>query len=155
MTEIHDVLYPLEETDTRVSHRRYDGKERLIAWRLRQDDHFLLFRVDVFRRVTLKSGEKLDVPETIQCRLSEYDLDPSAVFAAECAVSYDAYGNVVTGAEPDPSLRSYTWSGGELEVELPLQCNKTRWCDPTPGRWIGEEPLGHEPRNNDFYRYPQ
>ena len=76
MTEIHDFLYPPKEQDTRVSRRRYDTQERLVAWSVRQDDHFLVFRVDAFREVTLENGEKLGVPEMIQCRFSEQDIDP-------------------------------------------------------------------------------
>jgi hypothetical protein len=128
MTEIHDVLYPPKEQDPRVSHRRYDGKERLVAWSVRQDDHFLLFRVDAFREATLASGEKLDVPETIRCRFSAQDIDADAAFAEERSVSYDAYGNIETGAEFDPSLaKPYTWAGRELDAETQLQFNRARF----------------------------
>ena len=74
MSDIHNVLYPPKEHDTCVSHCRYDGKERLIAWSVRDGDHFLVFRVNAFREVTLADGEKLDVPETIQCRFSEQEI---------------------------------------------------------------------------------
>ena len=154
MTEIHDLLYPPKEQDARVSHRRYDSKERLVAWSVRQDDHFLLFRVDAFRDVTLANGDKLDVAETIRCRFSAQDIDPNAAFADECTVSYDAYGNIETGTELYPSLGGlYTWAGREPDGETQLQHNNARFYDPTPGRWISEDLLRYDACEANLYPY--
>jgi RHS repeat-associated protein len=156
MTEIHDVLYPSKDNDTRVSHRCYDAKERLIAWSVRQGDHFLLFGVDAFREATLANGDKLDVPETIQCRFSEEDIAPSAAFANESSVSYeyDPYGNTDTGSDNAlPDL--YTWAGYEPEAETHLQYARACCYEPTQGRWLDDEPLGHEAGDAHFHPYIQ
>jgi hypothetical protein len=153
MTEIYDVLYPPKENDTCVSHRRYDANERLVVWCLRQDDHFLLFRVDAFREVTLENGEKRDVPETIQCRFSQMDTEPNAAFADECTISYDSHGTIASGAEADCSLGGfYAWAGRELDAESQFHYSRARCFQ---GRWIGGEPLGHTPGNDNFLPYPQ
>lgn len=142
MSEIHDVLYPPKEQDTRVSHRRYDSKERLAAWIVLHGDHFLVFRVDSFREVTLAYGETLDVPETIQCRFSEHEIEPNAAFADECSVSYGA-----------DSTSDYIWAGREVDDETQLQYARSRCYDRAVGRWISVAPLGHEPAATDFFPY--
>jgi RHS repeat-associated protein len=153
MTEIHDVLYPPKEEDTRVSHRRYDAKERLIAWSTRQVDHFLVFRVNAFCEAALENGDNLDVPETIECRFSQTEVDPELAFAD--VVTYDAYGNVVDGSNLDsPARGDYAWTGREFDAEIALQYNRTRCYDPTPGRWITADPLGYDASPGNLYPYP-
>ena len=147
MTDIQNVLYPPKERDTRVSHRRYDGKERLIAWSVRKGEHFLVLRVDTFREVTLANGETLDVPETIQCRFSEQEIEPNAAFADESSISYDASNN--------PEMNgSYSWAGREVEAETELQFARVRWLDSTVGRWITGDPLGCEATDGNKYPCP-
>ena len=154
MTEIHDVLYPPKDEDKCVSHRRYDAKERLVAWSKRQADHFLLFRVSAFREVTLENGDKLDVPETIECRFSQVDVDPDSAFA-DVVSYYDADGNVVKGADFDSTAcGAYVYTGRELDVETDLRYNRARCYDPTPGRWIDGSPLGYDASAGDLYPYP-
>jgi len=140
MTEIHNVLYPPKDEDTRVSHRRYDAKERLVAWTARQADHFLLFRVHAFREVALENGAKLDVPETIECRFSQVDVEPDSAFTD--VTYYDADGNIVDGSNVDSTVRGeYVWTGREIDVETKLQYSGARFYDPTPGRWLAGDPL--------------
>ena len=145
MTENHDLSYPPENNDALVSDRRYDTQERLIAWTVRQDDHFLLFRVEAFREVILEGGEKLDVPETIRCTFSDCDAEPAS---AECTISHDTPG------KPAPDCD--TWACAEFDTDAQLQCNHARWFDKTQGRWlVSDEPNDHDSRNDDFYPYPQ
>lgn len=174
MTEMHEVLYPPKESDTRVQHRRYDGKERLIAWSVRQEDYLLLFRVTSFREATLESGKTIDVPESIECRFSETDIDPDFAFTE--TISYDAFGNQVTSGEKDSSMRDrYVWTGREVDLETGLRYNRARYYDPTPGaefdveqasqynrarcydptqgRWITEDALGYDASADDVYPY--
>ena len=140
MSDVHNVLYPPKEHDTCVSHRRYDGKERLIAWSVRDGDHFLVFRVNAFREVTLADGEKLDVPETIHCRFSEQEIEPNTTFADECSVSHDADSNSELNSP-------YAWAGREVDADTELQYNRARWHDPTVGRWLSANKcrFGHIP----------
>ena len=140
MSDIYNVHYPPKGHDTGVSHRRYDGKERLIAWSVRDGDHFLVFRVNAFREVTLADGEKLDVPETIQCRFSEQEIEPNTAFADECSVSHDAASNAELNSP-------YTWAGREVDADTELQTNRARWHDPTVGRWLSANKcrFGHIP----------
>ncbi len=140
MSDIHNELYPPKEHDTCVSHRRYDGKERLIAWSVRDGDHFLVFRVNAFREVTLADGEKLDVPETIQCRFSEQEIEPNTAFADECSVSHDA-DSIAEWNSP------YAWAGREVDAG-------TRWHHPTVGRWLTRVPLGCDVSDGNVVPYP-
>src|ERR1017187_5950551 len=124
MLEIRNSLYPPKD-DTRVSHRRYDAKERLIAWSVSQDGYFLIFRASAFREVTLGSGEMLEIPERIECRFSQTDIDPDLAFADTFA--YDSCGNVIVSSDQNPSgTYAYKWAGRERETETALQFNRAR-----------------------------
>src|ERR1017187_8481040 len=127
MLEIRNSLYPPKD-DTRVSHRRYDAKERLVAWSVSQDGYFLLFRSSAFREVTLDSDEMLEIPELIECRLSQTDIDPDLAFADTFV--YDSCGNAIARPSHDPSVScAYVWTGRELETETALQFNRALCFD--------------------------
>ncbi len=138
---------PPKEHDTCVSHRRYDGKERLIAWSVRDGEHFLVFRVNAFREVTLANGEKLDVPETIHCRFSEQEIEPNTAFADECSVSHDADSNAELNGP-------YAWAGREVDADTELQYNRARCYDSAVGRWLTRDPLGCDVSDGDVFLYP-
>ena len=147
MSEIPNVLYPPKEQDTCVSHRRYDGKERLIAWSVRDANHFLVFHVNAFREVTLADCEKLDVPETIQCRFSEQEIEPNTAFADECSVSSDTNSN--------PELNGpYVWSGRAVDADTQLEYTRARCYDPTVGRWLTGDPLQCDMGDDNRYPFP-
>jgi hypothetical protein len=163
MSELHENLYPPKENDTRILHRRYDTKERFVAWSVRQDGYFLLFRVTSFGQV-LVHGKSIDAPESIECRASLIDNDPDAAFA-DTFTSYDHLGNVVSAPESNQMMRDrYVWTGREVMVYDDLCYNRARYLDPAPGhavddeilynrarcydpsigRWINEDPVGYD-----------
>jgi hypothetical protein len=173
MSEFHEILYPPKENDTRILHRRYDTKERLVAWSLQQDDYFLLFRVTSVREVPVH-GKSIDAPESIECRASLTDIDPDAAFA-DTFTSYDYLGNVVNAAESNHLMRGrYVWTPRERMVEDDLSyiraryfdpvpghavddeilCNRARCYDPSIGRWINEDPVGYDSSEANQFRYP-
>ena len=167
MTEMHDLLYPPKENDNEILNRRYDAKERLIAWIMKHDDVFLVFRVVSFREATLSNGTTIDVPETINCRpaMSCDDVDPSA----ENVYTYDRFGNrsdvtyIWTGreADADDGLRynrarySETQQGRMIDIDAEVQYNRARFYDPSVGRWISEDLLGYETSSDNCYPYPK
>jgi RHS repeat-associated protein len=65
---------------------------------------------------------------------------PGEAEAAEIA-TYDGFGRVrrVTELAPD----HYRFTGRELDSVTGLQYNRARCFDPSPGRWLTEEPLRH------------
>jgi RHS repeat-associated protein len=68
------------------------------------------------------------------------------------AISYDAYGNIIS--ETDSSYRGrYAWTGREIEVEAKLQYNRARYYDPSIGRWIAKDPIGFDAGDSNLYRY--
>ncbi len=71
--QLHSDRQPKE----RLGNRRYDSLERLIAWSIRDEDYFVFYRVESFREIMLPSGEKVDVPATIVCALTDREVEPS------------------------------------------------------------------------------
>lgn len=143
MSDVHDVLYPPKENDTRVIQRRYDAKERLVAWAVQRDDHFLAFRVNSFREVRLESGKTLDVPEAIECRFCHSEIDIDAAFCE--VVTYGPFDGL--------NSQPYQWTDRTYDVETEMQHNRARYYDPTPGRWIDAEPLGFDGNDGHLFRY--
>jgi RHS repeat-associated protein len=147
MTENHQLLYPPKENDTSVVHRRYDAMERLVAWTARQEDHVLVFRVVSFREESLENGKTVQVPERIECRFAQMEVAPEGAFAGTVADT--------TLRADDSSMQAvYTWTGRELDVDSDLRYNQTRYFDPTPGRWITDDPLGFEEGTENLHPYP-
>jgi len=148
MTEVHQVLYPPKENDTSIVHRRYDALERLVAWTVRQEEYFLVFRVESFREESRKNGKVVHVPERIECRFSHTDIDPDSAFAD--AVNYEAF---TCGDSSANGL--YQWDAIEPDVEVGPHYNAARCFDPTPGRWLTDNPLAFEASDDNLYRYPE
>lgn len=46
------------------------------------------------------------------------------------------------------------WTGREVDADIDLQYNRARYCDPTVGRWISDDPLGYESADDNLYPYP-
>ncbi len=69
------------------------------------------------------------------------------------AITYDGWGNILSG-ETNPAYRgNYAWTGRMLDVETGLQYNRARWYDPTTGRWQTQDPLGFGAGDSNLYRY--
>ncbi len=66
--------------------------------------------------------------------------------------TFDAYGNLQsqTSAAVD-CLFAYT--GRPLDQATDLQNNLHRWYDATTGRWMSEDPIGFEGRDNNIYGF--
>lgn len=123
------------ESEEILGNHRYDSLERLIAWSVQKDEYFIFYRVKSFREVTLRSGEKLDVPAAIACAWTDRDVEPS----------FD-------GVEGDPSDgEPGGWTFQEYETDPELQYNRARCFDPTQGRWVSENPLGFDPAEENLY----
>ena len=70
------------------------------------------------------------------------------------SIQYDAFGNINTSTELDPSLRGrYAFTGREFDVETQLQYNRARYYDATTGRWISQDPMGFNAGDRNLYRY--
>lgn len=68
------------------------------------------------------------------------------------AISYDAFGNVIN--EVDASCRGrYAWTGRETESEIQLQYNRSRYYDPSAGKWVTEDSVGFNAGDSNLYRY--
>jgi RHS repeat-associated protein len=64
---------------------------------------------------------------------------------------YDSFGNVVS--ESGTIISRYLFTGREWDEEVGLQYNRARYYDTELGRFIGEDPIGFEGKDNNLYRY--
>ena len=55
---------------------------------------------------------------------------------------YDPYGKLVDSAGPQPALR-YRWTGRETDAETGFYFHRTRYYDPTVGRFVQEDQIGY------------
>ncbi|HMU61151.1 MAG TPA: RHS repeat-associated core domain-containing protein [Gemmatimonadales bacterium] len=64
---------------------------------------------------------------------------------------YDPYGQLVDSAGPQPALR-YRWTGREWDAETGFYFHRTRYYDPTVGRFVQEDQIGYAGSSN-LYAY--
>ena len=67
-------------------------------------------------------------------------------------ITYDGFGNIIAETNPSASDR-YLWTGREFDRVTVLQYNRTRYYDPTTGRWTTEDSIGFEAGDANLYRY--
>jgi hypothetical protein len=135
--ETSPFQYPPEESDSRMTQHRFDSKERLIAWCMRQGDHYLLFRVKSFRDETLADGTTVEIPAAIICGFSERESDPMSLPEEDTQETFKLPENGLLYPDVDPKL----------------QYNRARCYDERQGRWIAETALGWEPAEGDRFPY--
>jgi len=84
-----------------------------------------------------------------------------AAAPAQSVVRYDGCGNRITAASDD-LLRcdgsadiSRSWCDTPLEQDADPDwlCQRTRWYDPSPGRWMVEDAVGYAADDLNLYRY--
>ncbi|MGH9341541.1 MAG: RHS repeat-associated core domain-containing protein, partial [Acidobacteriota bacterium] len=65
---------------------------------------------------------------------------------------YDSFGNITsqTNSALQPLL---AWTGRYRDPDTGLQWNLHRWYDPAVGRWLSEDPIGFEGRDENLARY--
>ena len=83
----------------------------------------------------------------------------------QASVSYNAFGEVIAADIPGTTLTQpsdarsssalgrYQWTGREYDAEIDLQYNRSRYYDPSVGRWILQDPLGFGAGDSNLYRY--
>jgi len=64
---------------------------------------------------------------------------------------YDPYGQLVDSAGPQPALRT-RWTGREWDAETGFYFHRTRYYDPTVGRFVQEDQIGYAGSSN-LYAY--
>jgi RHS repeat-associated protein len=64
---------------------------------------------------------------------------------------YDPYGQLIDSAGPQPALR-YRWTGREYDAETGIYFHRSRYCDPTVGRFVQEDRAGYAGGGN-LYAY--
>jgi RHS repeat-associated protein len=47
----------------------------------------------------------------------------------------------------------FLYDGRDFDPEVGLQYHQARHFDPTVGRWINQDPIGHEAGDTNLYRY--
>jgi RHS repeat-associated protein len=58
------------------------------------------------------------------------------------------------GADGSAFGDRYRFTSRELDGEEALQYNRARHYDPTPGRWLDEDPMGLDAGEEHMYPYP-
>jgi RHS repeat-associated protein len=46
-----------------------------------------------------------------------------------------------------------SWTGRQFDAAIGLQYNRARYYDPATGRWMGEDPMGFDAGDGNFFRY--
>ena len=64
---------------------------------------------------------------------------------------YDSYGRLLTVAEL--VVQPYSYTGREFDVESELYFYRARYYDPAAGRFLSEDPIGFNGRDQNLYRY--
>jgi RHS repeat-associated protein len=64
----------------------------------------------------------------------------------------DGCGNVTRQSSPANGAR-YGFTARELDSVTGLQYNRAHWCDLATGRWTGQDPLGFDAGDANWYRY--
>jgi RHS repeat-associated protein len=67
-------------------------------------------------------------------------------------ISYDSFGNVTSETNPDVDIR-YGYAGRERDEETGLDYYRSRYYDPTNGRFINEDTIGFYGGDANLYRY--
>jgi RHS repeat-associated protein len=67
--------------------------------------------------------------------------------------TYDSFGNLTNSAGSVSNPFSYT--AREFDAETGLYYYRARYYDPTIGRFLGEDPIGFQAGDSNFYRYVQ
>jgi RHS repeat-associated protein len=67
-------------------------------------------------------------------------------------ISYDSFGNVTGETNPDVDFR-YGYTGRERDEETGLDYYRSRYYDPTNGRFINEDTIGFKGGDANLYRY--
>jgi RHS repeat-associated protein len=66
--------------------------------------------------------------------------------------TYEPFGNVVSGPAAG-SFTRYTYTGRELDSDTGLMYYRARWYDPQVGRFLTEDPIGFDGKQENFYAY--
>jgi RHS repeat-associated protein len=85
-------------------------------------------------------------------RLGSVDALTDSTGAVIDRIDYDGFGNILSETNPSASDR-YLWTGREFDRVTGLQYNRTRYYDPTTGRWTTEDPIGFKSGDTNLYRY--
>ena len=67
-------------------------------------------------------------------------------------ISYDSFGNVTSETNPSVDFR-YGYTGRERDEETGLDYYRSRYYDPTNGRFISEDTIGFNGGDANLYRY--
>ena len=67
-------------------------------------------------------------------------------------IGYDSFGKVTAQTNPSVGFR-FGFTGRELDSETGLYYNRERYYDPTPGRFISEDPIKLSGGDANLYRY--
>jgi RHS repeat-associated protein len=65
---------------------------------------------------------------------------------------YDSYGQVISESNPAVDTR-YLFTGREFDSETGLYYYRARYYDQTMGRFLSEDPIGFDGKDNNLYRY--
>jgi RHS repeat-associated protein len=68
-------------------------------------------------------------------------------------LDYDGFGKPTARDSPAEGDR-YRFTAREFDAEEAMQYNRARCYDPSPGRWLSEDPLGFDAGEEGCYRYP-
>ena len=68
------------------------------------------------------------------------------------AITYDAYGNILTQSNASYSDR-YKYTGREFDAVSGLQYNRGRYYNASTGSWLSQDPLGFAGGDSNLYRY--
>jgi RHS repeat-associated protein len=79
-------------------------------------------------------------------------LTNSAGAAAE-TYTYDSFGKVT--ASSGSLTNPFQYTGREMDPETGLYYYRARYYDPSVGRFLGEDPIGFQAGDSNFYRYVQ
>jgi RHS repeat-associated protein len=75
-----------------------------------------------------------------------------AAAPAESVVRYDGFGNRITAAS-DEVTASWCDTPQEQDADPDWQYNRARWYDPSPGRWMAEDPVRFAADDLNLCRY--
>ena len=82
--------------------------------------------------------------------------DPYGVPGQETSVAshrtFDAFGNLVDETNPAVDIL-FAFTARDRDVETGLQYHRARYYDPTPGRWLSEDPIGFDGDPGNLVRY--
>jgi RHS repeat-associated protein len=65
---------------------------------------------------------------------------PAGSTGRQASLDYDNKGNLI-GVDPPPDANLYRFTAQQADGQSALLYNRTRFYDPTPGRWLSDDPL--------------